>query len=174
MSDPPINTTCHLVNHNHPQTGNKPYTVGHGEDTDRVYYVKNQVGVDQFEKPEELIPPCDQDRDSVDDTECSNLRSGGAMKYYNCTNCNGCTYLKTVTELIDDRKCKDEDRIIQCELQNENVTANIDINSGVTKHAFLKSFTPGSAQVSVLNKNKDACVLAPPQKFPKLGQSPKF
>ena len=150
MSEEPINTTCHLVDNNHPRyPAAKDYTIGHGEDTDRIYYVKEEKGTTRFEKPEALVPPCDQDRTTIQDTKCDELRSNGKIKYYNCGNCTDCTYLKTVSQLIPDGACGDENRIIECEL--ENVTANIDVTANTestdTKHAFLKSFTPGSAQV---------------------------
>ena len=49
---------CHLVNHDHPQTGSVEPKVGHGEDLwERVYYVKKQIGTNSIEKPEQLIPP---------------------------------------------------------------------------------------------------------------------
>ena len=152
MSEEPVNTTCHLVDHDHSRLSQEP-TIGHGEDTDRVYYVKELVATTSFEKPEVLIPPCDQDREVVDDAKCNEFRdeSGedGEFTYYNCSSCTGCTYLKTVTQLIADVGCKDENRILQCELEHENITANIDPDNfkDVTKHAFFKSRVPGSAKV---------------------------
>ena len=86
-------------------------------------------------------------------SSCDDLRSGDQIKYYSCTNCTGCTYLKTVSQLISDEACTDENRIIQCELENENVTANFDIATTVSKHAYLKSFVPGSGQVITLKYN---------------------
>ena len=154
MSEEPINTTCHMVDNNHPRYPTVlQHKIGHGEDTDRIYYVKEEKGTTRFEKPQALVPPCDQDRTTIDETDCNTLRSNGKIKYYNCANCTdtGCTYLKTVSQIIPDGACGDENRILQCELENENVTANIDVTANAastdTKHAFLKSFTPGSAQV---------------------------
>ena len=160
MSEEPVNTTCHLVDNNHPRYPEaKQPKIGHGEDTDRIYYIKEEKGTNRFEKPQDLVPPCDQDRTTISQTECDALRSNGKIKYYDCNNCTDCSYLKTVSQLIPDGACPDdENRIIECELENENVTANIDvtasIHSSATKHAFLKSFTPGSAQVR-FSKSKE-------------------
>ena len=41
---------------------------------------------------------------------------------------------------MKDDACADEDRIIQCELENENVTANIQIDPSMSKHSLLKAW----------------------------------
>ena len=136
MSEEPINTTCHLVDHR-----KKDYTIGHGEDTDKVYYVKKQVGSPvTFTKPVDLIPPCDQDRNTLESSTCDEYRALGPIQYYNCTTCDRCSYRLTVSQYMKDDACEDEDRIIQCELENENVTANIQIDPSMSKHSLLKAW----------------------------------
>ena len=136
MSEEPINTTCHLVDHR-----KKDYTIGHGEDTDKVYYVKKQVGSPvTFTKPVDLIPPCDQDRNTLESSTCDEYRALGPIQYYNCTTCDRCSYRLTVSQYMKDDACADEDRIIQCELENENVTANIQIDPSMSKHSLLKAW----------------------------------
>ena len=141
MSEDPVNTTCHLVAHN------KPYVIGHGEDTDRVYYVKNAIGSPiTFAKPEDLIPPCDQDRNTIDKTTCDGYRALDPIQYYNCTACDRCSYRLTVSQYMKDDACEDEDRIIQCELENENVTSNIAIDASNSKNSLLKSWQSGQVR----------------------------
>ena len=146
MSEEPVNTTCHLVDHNHPRNQKDP-TIGHGEDTDRIYYTKNEFPKKSFDKPEDLIPPCDQDRNTLESSTCDEYRALGPIQYYNCTTCDRCSYRLTVSQYMKDDACEDEDRIIQCELENENVTANIQIDPSMSKHSLLKAWQQ-SGQVS--------------------------
>ena len=148
-AETPENTTCHLVDNYHPQNGPSNFTIGHGEDTDKVYYTKRPIGAPQtIPKPEELVVPCDQDRSALTDDRCTEYTPTEKIKYYDCSNCTSCTYLKTVAEIISDVRCSDEDRILQCELEGNNVTSNINLNRDDTNRAFEKSWKFGQVRIS--------------------------
>ena len=60
---------CHLVS----ETSSAPRTVGYGQDTDNVYYVKRIVSSVTRTTPDALIPPCDTDYSELTDDQCSKV-----------------------------------------------------------------------------------------------------
>lgn len=129
---------CHLVNEDQ-ETVNR--TIGHGQDREDIYYIKQMVGSTiTMTRPLDLTPPCDTDTATQSENDCAAFPTD-VLTYFDCT-ANEDTYLGTVTNKISDKKCPGEDRILQCELEGAAADSNINANTRLTviAPAFMKSF----------------------------------
>lgn len=156
--EPKNGANCHLVDERkHPNINR---TAGHGWSTSKVYYVKKygQTPTPDIPLPDLLQVPCDNDEFTLSESEC-NAFPPQAKTIYECPTTTS-NYERTVS-LISDAKCGQENRILQCELNQGTAKSNI-----LSKEFFDQMFTktaymPVTSTVETLNYIRMDFMFAP-------------
>merc|ERR1712038_872276 len=140
---------CHLVS----ESATQPRTIGYGQDTDNVYYVKSIVSTESRDVPVALKPPCDTDYKELDAATCGSDVPTDPVAYKECKGTDGASYSQTVSNVLDDAKCEGEDRLLLCEL--EGVESNLEPaedNPDLYKPALMKASFNGNGFSTPTNK----------------------